>query len=116
MAKSTNTKSPAMEKLTESVGELKVFQLGTKGQTSGEKGTIKQRRGGTKRSPSTKRGSVKSPNLDGRNSRRTTRAKDQKMAKKARHKKNHQKKLLTYLTEIDSIEANLRGILKKISK
>ncbi len=105
-----------MEKLTESVGEMKVFQLGTKGQTPDTGTATKQRRGGgNKRSP-TKRGSLKSPNLDGRNSRRTTRANDQKMAKKARHKKNHQKKLLTYLTEIDSIEANLRGILKKISK
>ena len=74
-----------MEKLTESVGELKVFQLGTKEQqTPGEKG--KQRRGGNKRS--SKRGSLKSPNLDGRNSRRTARANDQQMAKKARHKKN----------------------------
>jgi len=77
-----------MEKLTESVGEMKVFQLGTKGQTPDTGTATKQRRGGgNKRSP-TKRGSLKSPNLDGRNSRRTTRANDQKMAKKARHKKN----------------------------
>ena len=89
MAKSTTTKSPAMEKLTESVGELKVFQLGTKEQQTPDKGT-KQRHGGNKRSSpkKSKRVSLKSPNLDGRNSRRTTRANDQKMAKKARHKKN----------------------------
>jgi len=73
-----------MEKLTESVGELKVFQLGTKGQTP-DKGTATNKRSPKK---STKRGSLKSPTHDDRNSRRTTRANDQKMAKKARHKKN----------------------------
>lgn len=71
-----------MEKLTESVGELKVFQLGTKEQTPDE-GTATN-----ERSTTTKRGNIKSPNLDGRNSRRTARANDQQMAKKARHKKN----------------------------
>ena len=108
MAKSTSTKSPAMEKLTESVGELKVFQLGTKEQqTPGEKG--KQRRGGNKRS--SKRGSLKSPNLDGRNSRRTTRANDQKMAKKARHKKNR-----TPIKEEKTVNSNLKEGDKKNSR
>ena len=86
MAKSTTTniKSPAMEKLTESVGELKVFQLGTKGQTPGEKG--RGGRSSKKNTPKvTKRVSLKSPTHDNR---RATRANDQKMAKKARHKKN----------------------------
>ena len=82
MAKSTNTKSPAMEKLTESVGELKVFQLRTKGQTP-DKGTATKLP-----KKATKRGSIKSPNLDGRNSRRTSRAKDQKKTRKQLHKKN----------------------------
>jgi len=104
MAKSTTTKSPAMEKLTESVGEMKVFQLGTKGQTPDTGTATKQRRnkrGGNKLSP-TKRGSLKSPNLDGRNSRRTTRANDQKMAKKARHKKNRTPIKDSAKTDVDS--------------
>ena len=46
----------------------------------------------------------------------TANGKQEFVPPKEKHVKSHQQKLLTYLTEIDSIKANLRGILKKISK
>ena len=46
----------------------------------------------------------------------TANGKQEFVPPKEKHVKAHQQKLLTYLTEIDSIKANLREILKKISK
>jgi len=45
----------------------------------------------------------------------TANGKQEFVPPKEKHVKAHQQKLLTYLTEIDSIKANLREILKKIS-
>lgn len=108
MAKSTNTKSPVMDNPTESVGELKVFQLGTKGQTPGEKRTTKQRRG-TRRSPkiTTDYGSFKSHSL--RNIRRHKKAKDQKETRKQRHKNNRNQ---TPIKSEDSVKTDVYSKVK----